>query len=83
MSSPFPCSPVIRECQWKKAQIEKIRLHYQHLVDIWKLWHLKLTAKIVIVGDMYQHHENRKHIVIHVHLAIKNADMECFLLNLS
>ena len=23
MLSPFPCSPVIRECSWKKAQIEK------------------------------------------------------------
>ena len=23
MSSPFPCSPVIRECSWKKTQIEK------------------------------------------------------------
>ena len=23
MSSPFPCSPVIRECLWKKTQIEK------------------------------------------------------------
>ena len=23
MPSPFPCSPVIRECSWKKTQIEK------------------------------------------------------------
>ena len=23
MLSPFPCSPVIRECSWKKTQIEK------------------------------------------------------------
>ena len=23
MSSPFPCIPVIRECSWKKAHIEK------------------------------------------------------------
>ena len=23
MSSPFPCSPVIREWSWKKTQIEK------------------------------------------------------------
>ena len=23
MSSPFPCSPVIHECSWKKSQIEK------------------------------------------------------------
>ena len=23
MPSPFPCSPVIRECLWKKTQIEK------------------------------------------------------------
>ena len=23
MPSPFPCSPVIRECLWKKTHIEK------------------------------------------------------------
>ena len=23
MPSPFPCSPVIRECSWKKTQVEK------------------------------------------------------------
>ena len=23
MPSPFPCSPVIRECSWKKAHIER------------------------------------------------------------
>ena len=23
MPSPFPCSPVIRECSWNKTQIEK------------------------------------------------------------
>ena len=23
MPSPFPCSPVVRECSWKKTQIEK------------------------------------------------------------
>ena len=23
MPSPFPCSPVIRECSWRKTQIEK------------------------------------------------------------
>ena len=23
MSSPFPCSPVIRECSWKKTRVEK------------------------------------------------------------
>ena len=23
MPSPFPCSPVIRECSWKKTQIGK------------------------------------------------------------
>ena len=23
MPSPFPCSPVIRECLWKETQVEK------------------------------------------------------------
>ena len=23
MATPFPCSPVIRECSWKETQIEK------------------------------------------------------------
>ena len=39
MPSPFPCSPVIRECSWKKTQIEKKKkkkkrnknLEYQNL----------------------------------------------------
>ena len=28
MSSPFPCSPVIREYSWKKTHIEKKNIYY-------------------------------------------------------
>ena len=27
MPSPFPCSPVIRQCSWKKTQIEKKKIN--------------------------------------------------------
>ena len=29
MPSPFPCGPVIRECSWKKTQIEKKKCPYE------------------------------------------------------
>ena len=61
MSSPFPCSPVIRECSWKKTQIEKnyssnlqifddsqeVRFEFLDIPkDFHKVWHKGLNFKL-------------------------------------
>ena len=43
MPSPFPCSPVIRECSWKKTQIEKKTQHDNVITR--KVW-LTIISKI-------------------------------------
>ena len=45
MPSPFPYSPVVRECSWKKTQIEKkIVLSNQQLVNIYENNNLRLCG---------------------------------------
>ena len=41
MPSPFPCSPVIRECSWNKTQVEK------------KLYYYKIRKKTQVEKKLY------------------------------
>ena len=45
MSSPFACSSVICECSWKKTHIEKERVTYKAVANLYPTMHSRLTCK--------------------------------------
>ena len=65
ISFPFPCSPVIRECSWKKPETEKKKkkkkIHNPKYSCIWyffetEFFHLKifLLVAVKLVADLFE-----------------------------
>ena len=67
MPSTFPCSPVIRECSWKKTKIEKESKN-KRLHGWWRLlWRMVIMIMmmiiiviIIIVIISYYHHQHQR-----------------------
>ena len=83
MPSPFPCSPVIRKCSWKKTQIEKNKQknnnnNYGNLVQmipwyrsIYTQHSTQSELKSFLGGYWYKESEKRANKVWLKHICIK------------
>ena len=67
MSSPFPCSPVIREWSWKKTQIEKKKkkkIWGTVCRKVWFMWYRMLSFSFIghTLSDLFGKTNRRKQI---------------------
>ena len=60
MPSPFPCSPVICECSWKKIQIEKKYIYIYIICDLKRDIIICIDSKVDRLR--YQEHVTQRYI---------------------